>query len=1188
MQNIGKGWAASAKAQLTSLPSAHPLVVLSALALTVGTLGRTLIYRRYVLPSLKDATHVGLTVAVPGDDPPASPDGRARRARRRADSGTSASPLASAAAIRPSISFSLDDPEVSDAEGVADEEAVALVLDELVAQRREIGFDDVSPTPGPWYTPGPVGVGDEWILPEGMDREQAAGLGLSAIRSLSSSAIAHDALGCTVAGRQDALAAIRAENMGPLAALLASDPLLAALAPEELSALVAAGTFETFEPGESVWSIGDPDEDLCLMLSGSIVISSGGELLRTASAGEIITSIMSVLEALAGVPSVFKTITARADATDGASLLRIPAAAFRAVTESNASVLPQLLEVILLKLSKVTFLTMYAYLGLTTELVAPQLPGESGPETKAEFGDESVADAPGDSRDDNDDDQSVASSAASSEAALIFDDVAVQLAEALGIAPDSEAARDLKRNLVLKQAGPGKVVLKRGSNETELCLIVSGSLTVCMVSLEGAHVELYSAERGELCGQLAVLTREPSLVHAYTRDGCVVAMVSRSLFWSLVDTAPTVLQHLAVDVLRRLSPLVRCLDFALDWIHVRSGQWLYTHGEPADAIYIVLSGRMRSVPAGEEATRDAVAMEHGRGESLGELEMLAGVKRTKAAMAIRDAQLVRIRKETFAFICARFPVLALRFAGRMSRLALAAVDDDAAPEPLAAAPTPGKPLGAHALPRPDQANVVGRTNSVKTIAVVPLDHGVAGPEFVANFASELERVLVRCGHAPTNGKGVAVLDAASVSSLGTVARMASPHAREVALMDALSRLEDAHEFVLYRTSVVGSRTEPSEQEWLLRAFRQADVVLFVGSTGPTQIRFAERMFEELALSSRSELVLIHPPATVLPRGTREWLDARPWIDAHHHCRKGNGVHMGRLARRVTGTALGLVLGGGGAKGLSHLGMLKELETRGSVVDVLGGTSIGACIGALYAQEESAAAALRRLEPFNAHMASKWRKLFDLTYPATAIFTGRAFNRGLIALLGPDADITDLWIPFFCVSTDLTKGRVRIHTEGVQWRYVRASMTLTGYLPPMCDPVDGCTLLCDGGYVNNCPADILINLHAPGRVIAIDVGAKDTSEVTFYGDELSGWWVLWKRWFPFTQPAAIPSMQEISSSLAYVTGRVHLEDHVIGAAHGRLQYYAPPIQGFATLDFDRADEIYQVGLEYAQQQGPEFS
>ena len=84
--------------------------------------------------------------------------------------------------------------------------------------------------------------------------------------------------------------------------------------------------------------------------------------------------------------------------------------------------------------------------------------------------------------------------------------------------------------------------------------------------------------------------------------------------------------------------------------------------------------------------------------------------------------------------------------------------------------------------------------------------------------------------------------------------------------------------------------------------------------------------------------------------------------------------------------------------------------------------------------------------------------------------GKAFN-GLMRKTFGEKQIEDLWLPYFCITTDITDSKMRVHTSGSLWRYIRASMSLSGYLPPLCDPVDG-HLLLDGGYVNNLPGDYL--------------------------------------------------------------------------------------------------------------------
>lgn len=95
----------------------------------------------------------------------------------------------------------------------------------------------------------------------------------------------------------------------------------------------------------------------------------------------------------------------------------------------------------------------------------------------------------------------------------------------------------------------------------------------------------------------------------------------------------------------------------------------------------------------------------------------------------------------------------------------------------------------------------------------------------------------------------------------------------------------------------------------------------------------------------------------------------------------------RLARRLCGKSIGLVLGGGGARGLSHVGVIKALEEAGIPIDMVGGTSIGSFIGGLYARDSDNVAIFGRAKAFASRMCSRWRQLVDLTYPVTAWFTG---------------------------------------------------------------------------------------------------------------------------------------------------------------------------------------------------------
>lgn len=279
---------------------------------------------------------------------------------------------------------------------------------------------------------------------------------------------------------------------------------------------------------------------------------------------------------------------------------------------------------------------------------------------------------------------------------------------------------------------------------------------------------------------------------------------------------------------------------------------------------------------------------------------------------------------------------------------------------------------------------------------------------------------------------------------------------------------------------------------------QADCILIVALADhdPAPGPLEKQLEGIIGVRAQKELILLHREDGPKPRNTVEWLRAREWCSSNHHIRCPKRVFsrkapaviadvyrrllsagqpdrisdFSRLARFLTGSAIGLVLGGGGARGAAHVGTIRALTEAGIPIDIVGGTSIGSFVGALWADEADASRVRRRAAEWSCHMSRLWRTVVDLTYPFTAMFTGSTFNRCIESVFG-DCQIEDLWIPYFCITTDLTASKMRVHTHGSLWRYVRSSMSLSGYLPPLCDPVDG-HLLLDGGYVNNLPADVM--------------------------------------------------------------------------------------------------------------------
>ncbi|OBI50215.1 patatin-like phospholipase family protein [Mycobacterium sp. E796] len=196
----------------------------------------------------------------------------------------------------------------------------------------------------------------------------------------------------------------------------------------------------------------------------------------------------------------------------------------------------------------------------------------------------------------------------------------------------------------------------------------------------------------------------------------------------------------------------------------------------------------------------------------------------------------------------------------------------------------------------------------------------------------------------------------------------------------------------------------------------------------------------------------------------------------HHPADDDGIAA--LARRIAGRSLGLVLGGGGARGLAHYGVYEELTRAGVVIDRFGGTSSGALAAATFAlglDARDCTAAARKY-------VAETRPVSDYTIPAIALTRGRRVDRLIEGFFGSKTLIEHLPREFFSVSTDIITGDQIIHRRGLLWVAVRASISIPGLLPPVQHRE---RLLVDGGLMNILPADVMC-ADPDGEVICVDL------------------------------------------------------------------------------------------------------
>ena len=538
------------------------------------------------------------------------------------------------------------------------------------------------------------------------------------------------------------------------------------------------------------------------------------------------------------------------------------------------------------------------------------------------------------------------------------------------------------------------------------------------------------------------------------------------------------------------------------------GDELFREGDPGDAAYLILSGRLRAVR--QDSGGERLLQEMGPGEFVGEMPLVRPGPRAATVRAVRDSHLATLTPESFERVTERHPKVLHRIAGILVDRLRAQVEG----------------AGLRRAP-------------VRTIAVAPAGPGAP----VRAVAVGLERALGRLGavrRIDARGFAEARPELSSPVSEGPDPRIAS----------WLAEQESESGVLVYEG-------DPEPGAWTQRCLRQADHVVWVAAAAGGGVPWLERALGESRCAADRSLVAFEgDPVLPTPAPFRFASTLRAATD------------FDRLARLVTGRAVGVVLGGGGARALAHLGVLRALEELGVSVDAIGGTSAGAAVAAMAARGLDAAGAREICR-------QQLRSVFDPTVPVVAMLRGRRIAALLAELVGPRS-IEELAIPFLSISTNLSRGSVRVHRTGPLLRAVRASVGIPGILPPV---VEGGELLVDGALLDNLPVLAMRELTGGGPVLAVEVGVGiSPSRYPDFPDELSGWSALRRRFGGPDRGGSVPSIFEILMRSAMVssisaTGRTALREGIdLGLA--------PPVQDVGLFAFDRLDEIAERGYRAA--------
>ena len=578
-----------------------------------------------------------------------------------------------------------------------------------------------------------------------------------------------------------------------------------------------------------------------------------------------------------------------------------------------------------------------------------------------------------------------------------------------------------------------------------------------------------------------------------------------------VAAASRLFGSLSAEALATIEPLA-------EWIPLVRGDALFRQGDASDGLCVVISGRLQVVRTNSDGT-SIVLTETSPGESIGEMGFFTREPRTADVIAVRDALVVKFSNDAFERIIKLHPEIVRD----LMRLQIGRLSSTSRP---------------------------ARKLAATSIALVPL-------RLKTPFAEVVNRIAKAVGtdlH----------IDSASIDrDLGAgTAQLPEHDPKSGRLVTWLNQHESRQGIIVYEA-------DAGPTEWTERCLRQADHVILIADASEDPSPAAiERLLASGPIGPRRTLVLLHPNGDKLPIGTKRWLEHRR-VDNHYHVRLDREDDFARVGRFLTGKAIGLVLGGGGARGFAHIGVLRALQEAGVPVDMIGGTSMGASLAAQHAMGWTP----QKIEDVNRQVWIEIEPHKELTLPIFSIVGTRGSDRCGQMMYG-DTRIEDLWVPFFCVSSNLSTAAAHVHRTGS----LRSSVTASASIPGVAIPVleDG-QLLVDGALMNNVPGDIMRELGC-GRVMISEVSVELDQEFTCTRVP-TVWEVVKEKFRRKKTGKPFPSMLEILMR-AVLLASARREREIMADAD---LIFHPPINQFALMDFASLRAIVQVGYDYARGQ-----
>ena len=567
---------------------------------------------------------------------------------------------------------------------------------------------------------------------------------------------------------------------------------------------------------------------------------------------------------------------------------------------------------------------------------------------------------------------------------------------------------------------------------------------------------------------------------------------------------------------------------AAQWKVLASRQVLMNQGEQLSEIYLLISGKLHF----EKTDEDGVIVASGEfnpGDSIGELTLLRDSRALATIYSVRNCHLMSLDRKYFKDLLLKNPELLFE----VSRKAITIADRS-----LSVSPEPAR---------------------YTALALIPLDSQIPLDFFSKNLAASFEKF----------GRTVCITRSLIEEELGAGrADLDDDDPLIAENISWMSRYVSDFDFVLLEADFL-------DTSWSKMCVQEADRILLIGSGGGvhTKTKLEEKIFEwKTTYSPKSELVLLHQKNSK-PRNTKNFLNERDVV-RHHHVWIDDLETYARLVRILSGQSIGLVLGGGGVRAATQIGLIKAFLEEGIPIDHIGGTSIGALVGAMYALGLST----NEMKGIIKERIVKTNLFNDYVAPFVSLIRGRKYAKFLKDIYSTN-EIEDMSLDFFSVATNLTKGRLETRDRGLAWLAVRASASLPAILPPL---IENENLYVDGGLLDNVPGEVMRS-RGVSKIIAVDVSSAQNTErdvnlgrmIKQAGETPSFWKVLWNK--------LTRSKNKIAS-----LGDVIVRSMVVGSRERSQKtkesvdvYVRMPVDDWGMLEFEATSELVKIGYDHSR-------